>query len=145
MNPPVLRSILYVEDDPQIRSMVKMALEIIGHLQVCDCCSGRTALEVAPDCEADLILLDLAMPGLDGMATLGLLRRFPHLAHTPVIFLTGHTASDNVMQFQAAGAIGLIAKPIDPLRLATQVRALWERQTTGAGKAAPDQLNSTHA
>lgn len=139
MNRPVLRSILYVEDDPHVRALVKMALEIIGHLQVRECCSGRAALEAAPDCEADLILLDLAMPGLDGLATLGLLRRFPHLARTPVIFLTGHTACDNVMQFQAAGAIGMIAKPIEPLRLAAQVRALWDKP------AAPDVPDSIQA
>ncbi|WP_317202636.1 response regulator [Janthinobacterium sp.] len=122
-----LRTILYVEDDARVRALVKMVLEVAGHYDVIDCGSARAALALAAYCEPDLLLLDAAMPGLDGLATLGQLRRFPQMAHTPVIFLTGHTASWNVAQYMAAGALGMIAKPVAPPRLVAQLRALWQR------------------
>jgi CheY-like chemotaxis protein len=123
-----LRSILYVEDDLHVRTTAKLVLEVLGKFSVRACCSGRVALLAAKDFHADLILLDVMMPELDGLATLELLRTIPHLADTPAMFVTALSAPDEVARYMQAGAIGVIPKPLVPLRLAAQVHALWERR-----------------
>jgi CheY-like chemotaxis protein len=122
-----LRSILYVEDDLHVRTTAKLVLEVIGKFNVRECCSGHEALIAACDFHPDLIVLDVMMPGLDGLATLKLLRTIPHLAGTPALFVTGLTTAADIDRCMQAGAIGVIAKPLAPLRLAGQVSALWEQ------------------
>jgi CheY-like chemotaxis protein len=122
-----LRSILYVEDDPFVRSTAKLVLEVIGKLTVRDCCSGREALLAARDFHPDLILLDVLMPELDGMNTLEMLRRMPHLADTPAAFITGATTTADLALYRDSGAIGVIAKPMMPLRLIDQLNSMWEQ------------------
>ena len=128
----VLKKVLYVEDDLHVRTTAKLVLEVIGKLEVCDCSSGREALLAARDFHPDLILMDVMMPGLDGFATLLELRRLPHLASTPVVFVTSLTGAADVKRYNEAGAIGVIPKPLVPLRLADQLIALWERRPYGA-------------
>jgi CheY-like chemotaxis protein len=128
----ILKSVLYVEDDLHVRTTAKLVLEVIGKLEVFDCSSGREALLVARDVHPDLILMDVMMPGLDGVATLLELRRLPHLASTPVVFVTSLTGAADVARYNEAGAIGVIPKPLVPLRLADQLIALWERRPYGA-------------
>ncbi len=120
--------ILYVEDDLHVRTTAKLVLEVIGKFTVRECSSGHEALIVAENFHPDLILLDVMMPELDGLATLELLRSMPHLADTPAMFVTGLTGRADVERYRAAGAIGVIPKPLVPLRLAGQVHSLWERR-----------------
>lgn len=127
----VLKSVLYVEDDLHVRTTAKLVLEVIGKLEVCDCSSGREALLAARDFHPDLILMDVMMPGLDGVATLTELRRLPHLANTPVVFITALTSAADVARYNEVGAIGVIPKPLVPLRLADQLVGLWERRPYG--------------
>lgn len=128
MSVPVLRSILYVEDDATVREVAKVALEMLGRYTVRDCESGCAALMAARDFHPDLILLDLIMPEMDGIATLGLLRRFPHLHDTPVMFVTGCTDSADLQRYRTVGAIGVIPKPLEPMRLAFQLRSFWDHR-----------------
>lgn len=123
-----LKKILYVEDDLHVRTTAKLVLEVIGQFTVRECSSGREALLAAIDFRPDLILLDVLMPELDGLATLDKLRQLPHLADTPAMFITGLTASDDIARYQEAGAIGVIPKPLMPLRLAAQLNALWAQR-----------------
>ena len=127
-----LTSILYVEDDLHVRTTAKLVLEVIGKIAVRECSSGREALLAAKDFHPDLILLDVMMPDLDGFATLELLRTMPHLADTPALFVTSLAAPDDIARYMKAGAIGVIPKPLVPLRLAGQVRALWEQRLQSA-------------
>ncbi|NHZ87982.1 response regulator [Massilia sp. CCM 8733] len=122
-----LKSILYVEDDLHVRTTAKLVLEVIGKFDVRDCGSGREALLAAMHFKPDLILLDVMMPELDGLATLAMLRRIPHLAHTPALFVTGLTAEADIARYAEVGAIGVIPKPLMPLRLTGQLHALWEQ------------------
>jgi CheY-like chemotaxis protein len=121
-----LRSILYVEDDLHVRTTAKLVLEVIGRFTVRECSSGHEALIAAEDFHPDLILLDVMMPELDGLATLELLRSMPHLADTPALFVTGLTEHADIARYFDAGAIGVISKPLVPLRLAAQVHSFWE-------------------
>lgn len=121
-----LRRVLYVEDDPDIRSIATMALEAVGGLEVRACSSHAEALEAATGFAPDVLVLDVMMPGMDGPATLAGLRRLPATAATPVIFMTAKVQASEVQGYHALGAIGVITKPFDPMGLADQVRSLWQ-------------------
>jgi CheY-like chemotaxis protein len=124
----LLHSILYVEDDVHMRTTAKLVLEVIGRFHVRECCSGREALLAARDFYPDLILLDVMMPELDGVGTLDMLRRLPHLANTPALFVTSMTEPDDIARYLEAGAFGVIPKPVAPLRLSGQLNELWARR-----------------
>ena len=121
-----LRSILYVEDDLHVRTTAKLVLEVIGNFNVRECSSGRQAVLAAEDFHPDLILLDVMMPELDGLATLKALRELPHMSDTPAMFVTGLTMPEDLARYVGVGAIGVIPKPLVPLRLAGQVTELWD-------------------
>lgn len=123
-----LKSILYVEDDLHVRTTAKLVLEVLGKLEVRECSSGREAMYAAQDFHPDLILLDVMMPELDGIHTLAMLRRLPHLADTPVLFMTALTTAEDIERYVQAGAIGVIPKPLVPLRLTEQVQTLWNQR-----------------
>ncbi|MFW5947818.1 MAG: response regulator, partial [Gemmatimonadota bacterium] len=89
------------------------------------CASGTEALEAAPGFRPDLILLDVVMPELDGLATLEALRALPETADTPVIFLTARDRPEDVARLRDAGAMGVISKPFDPATLALEVARLY--------------------
>ncbi|SHH27902.1 response regulator [Massilia sp. CF038] len=123
-----LKSILYVEDDLHVRTTAKLVLEVIGKIDVRECGSGREALLTARDFTPDLILLDVMMPEIDGVGTLALLRRLPHLADVPALFVTGLTEPDDIARYMEAGAIGVIPKPVMPMRLSSQLHTLWDER-----------------
>ncbi len=123
-----LKQVLYVEDDPDIQMIAQMALEVVGGLSLRSCSSGAEALVVAAqdDYRPDLILLDVMMPDMDGPATLAELRKLAATASVPVIFMTAKVQAAEVAYYKTLGAIGVIAKPFDPMALAHQVGALWQ-------------------
>ena len=123
-----LNRILYVEDEPDIQAVAKLALEAVGGFQVEVCGSGQDALRLVGEYRPDLILLDVMMPGMDGPTTLEKLKELPEGAHTPVIFLTAKTQTSEVQHYQALGAIDVISKPFDPMTLAQQVREAWSKR-----------------
>jgi two-component system, OmpR family, response regulator len=123
-----LQRILYVEDEPDIQAVARMALELVGGFQVKVCSSGEEALREVQAFAPDLILLDVMMPGMDGPGTLKALRALPGLADAPVVFMTAKVQPNEVAHYQALGALGVIAKPFEPMALAGQVRQLWERR-----------------
>jgi two-component system OmpR family response regulator len=132
-----LHRILYVEDDPDIRTVASIALEIVGGFVLQACGSGSEALIASATFGADLFLLDVMMPDMDGPATLAHLRRQAPSAATPVIFMTARVQETELAYYRSLGAIGVIAKPFDPLQLAQQVRALWQQWRAGPQSPAP--------
>jgi two-component system, OmpR family, response regulator len=120
-----LQRVLYVEDEPDIQAVARLALEVVGGLTVRTCSSGEQALNEAPGFAPELILLDVMMPGMDGPSTLKALREWPELAAVPVVFMTAKVQPQEVAHYTALGALGVIAKPFDPMTLAEQVRRLW--------------------
>jgi len=123
-----LKTILYVEDDIHVRTTAKLVLEVIGNITVRDCGSGNDALCAARDFTPDLIVLDVMMPEIDGISTLAMLRCLPHLADVPAMFVTGLTSPDDMERYAEVGAIGVIAKPVVPLRLAGQLHSMWSER-----------------
>lgn len=121
-----LQSILYVDDEPDIREIVQMALTLEGDLTVHTAESGMDALRLIPKLKPDLVLLDAMMPQLDGTGTLKQIRASKPTASTPVIFVTAKAMPQEVERFVGMGAAGVIAKPFDPMKLREQVLAMWE-------------------
>jgi CheY-like chemotaxis protein len=122
-----LRSILYVEDDLHVRTTAKLVLEVIGKLDVHACRSAAEALAAARNFQPDLLLLDVVMPEQDGLQLLQALREVPHLAAVPAMFITGATSSEDMERYAAAGALGVISKPLAPLTLSNQVQGIWDQ------------------
>jgi two-component system OmpR family response regulator len=114
--------ILHVDDEPDIREVVELSLGLDSGLMMQSCGSGKEALAVAAEWQPDVILLDVMMPIMDGPATLAHLRENARTANIPVIFMTARAQAREVDLFRSLGAIGVIAKPFDPMTLATSVR-----------------------
>lgn len=122
-----LKRVMLVDDESDIRQIAQLALEMVGGFQVTLCSSGREALSRIGEVSPDLLILDVMMPELDGPATLQALRRLPEGASVPVAFLTAKVETQEVSELRALGAIEVIAKPFDPMKLAAQVKVIWER------------------
>ncbi len=120
-----LRRVLYVEDEPDIQSIARLALEGVGGLEVHICSSGREALVEIPSRHPDLVLLDVMMPGMDGVSTLQALRADERVRDIPVVFMTAKARPDEVGSYRALGALDVIAKPFDPMTLAADLRRIW--------------------
>lgn len=115
--------VLHVEDEPDIREVVKMSLALDAGLTVKSCEGGPGALAAAADWRPDVILMDVVMPVMDGPEMLTRLRESGRTAGIPVVFMTARAQASEVAHFLALGAAGVIAKPFDPLTLAASVRA----------------------
>lgn len=80
---PTLNTILYVEDEPDIRTVAQLALETVGGFTLRVCGSGEEAVEIGPAFKPDLILLDVMMPGMDGPDYAGISAQGPFHAGYP--------------------------------------------------------------
>jgi CheY-like chemotaxis protein len=114
--------ILHVDDEPDIREVVELSLGLDPAFSVRSCASGQEALAMALDWSPDMILCDVMMPVMDGLATLVRLRACPQTADTPVVFMTARAQTRELDRFKSLGAVGVIAKPFDPMTLANSVR-----------------------
>ena len=116
--------LLVVEDNRDICDNIAGYLE--KHSYVLDFAyDGISAMYLALTQPFDVIVLDVMMPGMDGPETLKQLRTFPALADTPVVFMTAKVQPQEVQGYLNLGALGVIAKPFDPMTLAEQLRAIW--------------------
>jgi CheY-like chemotaxis protein len=115
--------ILYVDDEPDIREVAEMALSLDPEFTVRTAASGTEALVTAAQWAPSLILLDVMMPGMDGPQVLSRLREQPETAGIPVVFVTARAQRTEIQNFATLDAMGVIAKPFDPINLPAQVRA----------------------
>jgi CheY-like chemotaxis protein len=122
----MLENIIYVDDEEDIREVALIALEDIGGFSVKAFASAMALLQALPP-PPDLILLDVMMPGMDGPALLRELRKKPGFASIPAIFMTAKVQPSEVQALLAEGAVGVVAKPFDPMSLAPEIVRLWEK------------------
>ena len=123
-------SVLTVEDDPIVRADLRLILEDAGFDVCADARDGVEAVELARQHRPDLILMDLNLPGLDGVEAT---RRILHERSVPIVALTGHTASDSVERALDAGAVAHVLKPFHEAHLVgTLTDVLAERAEAGA-------------
>jgi two-component system, OmpR family, response regulator len=124
--PARLKNILYIEDENDIRTIARVALEMVGKFTVRACSSGTEALEAIAEFKPDLILLDVMMPGMDGPTTLARLREHEAAADIPAIFMTAKVQPHEIQNLKGLGAIEVIAKPFDPMTLSSSIRDIWQ-------------------
>ena len=128
MSSDTLQRILYVEDEPDIQAVARMALEAVGGFTLQVCSSGEEALQTAVEFEPDLLLLDVMMPGMDGPTTLQELRNLPELANIPAVFMTAKVQPQEIEQVKSYGALDVIPKPFDPMTLSDQIALVWKQR-----------------
>ena len=126
MNERTLKRIMYVDDEPDVRKVAKISLELVGKFELCLCGSGREAIAQAQQFKPDLILLDVMMPEMDGPTTLSALRKIEAIASTPVIFITAKAQQAEIRRYHELGAIDIITKPFQPMQLPDRLRKLWQ-------------------
>lgn len=127
--------VLYIDDEPDLRHIVELALGMSSGMEVRSCANGWDGLAVAEEWRPALILLDMMMPELDGLGTLRLLREKPATSAIPVVFVTAMVRAEDRQRIEQAGALAIISKPFEVTRLAPLVRSLL----AGAG-ARPDAV-----
>jgi DNA-binding response OmpR family regulator len=130
-----MTKILIVDDDAQTLDMVELVLSREGYL-VRRAYTARQALEAVKKEAADLIIVDAALPDLDGFTLCKALRNTPECAEVPIIFLTAHQASGSLVEALTSGADDFMRKPFQPRELTARVRAHLRRANKGID---PDQ------
>lgn len=106
-------SVLTVDDSPSIRIAIRIALAAAGYA-VAEASDGAEGLRQAKSSRYDLIITDLNMPVMNGLAMIEELRKSPEHAGIPIIFLTTESDAGMKLKAKAAGATGWITKPFDP-------------------------------
>jgi len=112
--------ILYIEDNRDNRNLVRRVLQAEG-ITVIEAESAEQGLALAEVQAPDLILMDVNMPGMDGLSATKLLRQNEHLRRIPVVALTAKAMKGDRENALKAGCDGYIQKPIDVDRFPTEV------------------------
>jgi DNA-binding NarL/FixJ family response regulator len=122
-----LKRLLLIDDHPVFRHGVKLLLtDILPDVVIGEAVDGSSALEWMRPRACDLVLLDVTLPGPDGLEVLKALRgEFPHV---PVLILSMHPADQFARRMIAAGAIGYVTKDTDPAELVRAVRLAFKGQ-----------------
>jgi two-component system, chemotaxis family, chemotaxis protein CheY len=119
-------TILIADDSRTMRDMVRAVLEA-DHHAVVEAPDGRQALAAAETQTADLVITDVNMPVMDGLALVRALREHERYRFTPILVLTTENGDDIKQRGRAAGATGWLVKPFDPERLRQTVRKVLGR------------------
>jgi DNA-binding response OmpR family regulator len=115
--------ILTVEDDERIRTSVRLALEDEGWI-VDEADSGERAVELFQAAPADVVLIDIMLPGIDGFELCRTLRR---TSDVPIVMVTARNDTHDVVAGLEAGADDYLTKPFAPKELSARIRALLRR------------------
>ena len=111
-----MASILAVDDSASMRQMVTFTLKSAGY-DVVEASDGQEALQLAKSKTFNLVLTDVNMPNMDGIALVRALRALPAYKFTPLLTLTTESTADKKQEGKAAGATGWIVKPFNPEQL----------------------------
>lgn len=120
-----MRSALLIEDAPEFQLLVRKTLS--GEFDVTVAADSEQALSALGARKFDLILIDVGLPGRDGLSLCEELRRDPRLKSTPILFVTGRKDTQDLVQGFAAGADDYIMKPFHPDELRARVKARMAR------------------
>jgi len=116
--------VLYIDDESDIREIAEIALGLDPDFEVRTAASAEDALSLMDEWLPNLALLDVMMPHMDGPALLSKLRTINRYRALPVIFVTARAQRSELHNFATMDAVGVIAKPFDPMTLAARVREL---------------------
>ncbi len=130
--------ILIIEDEKDIIELVRYNLEREGY-HVISAASGEEALEIISKETPELVLLDLMLPGIDGLETCRIIKQDPKSSKIPIIFLTAKSEEADVVVGLQLGADDYITKPFSPKVLNARIKAVMRRLSE---KAMPDQVRA---
>ena len=122
--------ILLVDDEEDIRKVGHLSLTAVGKFEVVVAASATEGLALAATDRPDLILMDMMMPGMDGLAALAAIQASPELKSIPVLFVTARVQRDEIEHYLSLGAIGVIQKPFDPMTLPDEIRRILAARGT---------------
>lgn len=125
MEKKTLNKIIFVDDDEDLLQIAKYCLQDLKGAEIQFLSSGEEAIKQALISPPDLIILDVMMPKMDGIATLKTLQMLPSLSSVPVIFITARSQREELEEYQKLGIMGTITKPFDPLELAQIILSIW--------------------
>lgn len=132
-----LTRILYLEDDPMVSEIGKIALQEVEEFDVRHCWSGPEAVEAVSAFDPDLLLFDVMLPEMDGLQTFAEVKARTGTACPPLVFMTARAQRQEVEAYIAAGAAAVIRKPFDPMTLGAELRRIWstlpDNEAVGAG------------
>ena len=117
------RHIMIVDDEPEIRRLLKRTLELEGY-GVTSADNGSSALATIKECQPDLVMLDIVMPGLNGFQVLNLIREH---SDVPIIMLTGRCEVTSLRDALVLGADDYIRKPFHTKELLARIQAKLRR------------------
>lgn len=112
--------VLYIEDDPNNRMLVRRIL-LASDIHVDEAADAQTGIDMALANPPDLILMDISMPGMDGLTATEHIRDLPEICHLPIIALTANVMQGDKEKSLNAGCDGYIGKPIDVDTFADQI------------------------
>ncbi|NJO43381.1 MAG: response regulator [Cyanobacteria bacterium RU_5_0] len=118
------KRVLIIDDEQGIRKIVEIALKAIAGWEVLAAASGQEGLTIAAAEQPDAILLDVMMPGMDGIATFQQMQATPELQAIPTILLTAKAQTSEQRQFAELPIAGVITKPFKAPDLVKQMRSL---------------------
>jgi DNA-binding NtrC family response regulator len=120
-----VKNILVVDDEANLRATLSLILKRAGY-ETHAVANGRDAIGLITEFQFDLVLLDLKMPGIDGMQLLHQLHRlYPAL---PVLILTSNTSLESAVQAIRSGALGYMLKPIEPEQIIHRIQEIFAEQ-----------------
>ena len=119
--------ILIVDDEEDILELVRYNLEKEGYLTL-SATTGEEALKATQDAHPDLIVLDLMLPGIDGLEVTRILRKEDTTAHVPIVMLTAKGDETDIVTGLELGANDYISKPFSPKELVARIRAILRRR-----------------
>lgn len=117
----VERTILIVDDEDHLRELVQACLEDLAGWQTQTAASGDECLQTLQTHEVNAILLDVSMPGMDGIMVYERLQANPATQAIPVILLTAKVLPSDRAKFAQMGVAGIISKPIEPTTLVAEI------------------------
>jgi two-component system, OmpR family, alkaline phosphatase synthesis response regulator PhoP len=130
------KRVLIVDDDAKIVELVKLYLNRDGY-GVITAYDGTSALKLARESHPDLIVLDIMLPGIDGLEICRILR---NESSVPIVLLTAKTTEQDRIIGLDLGADDYVTKPFSPKELAARVRAVFRRTAADAQEMGPEEL-----
>lgn len=120
-----MQRILLADDEPDILEISRIALETLGGYEVVVCESGAEFLRLLPGFQPDLVIIDALMPDMNGLEVLAEMRRMAGFEDVPAVFLTGLVLERDLRDLRASGAVDIITKPFDPMKLPQRIDGIW--------------------
>lgn len=119
------KRVLVIDDEADIRAIIRGCLEDIAEWEVLTAASGEEGIQLAITEQLDGILMDVSMPGMNGLDVLQKLQEDSRTQTIPVVLLTAKALSEEQEMFATLAIAGVIVKPFDPMTLVEQVTEVF--------------------